>query len=123
MKPVYADASDVPSLSAASLARARTTHTRHKQLLRAARRPHDAPPPRPGADECCGSSCKPCVVDLWREEVDVWRERWWGDKKGGPDLSAMATAAAAAATCDIAVEGEENKDKHDKMPGAFSLEW
>jgi len=22
---------------------------------------------------CCGSSCCPCVQDLWREEVAVWK--------------------------------------------------
>lgn len=24
--------------------------------------------------ECCGSSCKPCVKELWREELKCWNE-------------------------------------------------
>ena len=49
--------------------------TRTKQLIRAAERNYDEPPV-PG--ECCGSSCDPCVMDLWREEIEVWKERWGG---------------------------------------------
>lgn len=49
--------------------------TRTKQLIRAAERDYNDPPV-PG--ECCGSSCDPCVMDLWREEMEVWRERWGG---------------------------------------------
>lgn len=52
--------------------------TRTKQLIRAAERAYNDPPV-PG--ECCGSSCDPCVMDLWREEMEVWRERWGGNVK------------------------------------------
>ncbi|KAH8428460.1 uncharacterized protein LDX57_006158 [Aspergillus melleus] len=54
----------------------RLTATRTKQLVRAAERAHDDPPPPPGLGECCGSSCDPCVNDLWKEELACWRERW-----------------------------------------------
>ncbi|KAJ5095117.1 hypothetical protein N7532_007408 [Penicillium argentinense] len=61
------------------LQKKRLTGTRTKQLLRAASRAHDDPPPPPELGTCCGSSCDPCVNDLWREERGVWRERW-GDR-------------------------------------------
>ncbi|ORY90851.1 hypothetical protein BCR35DRAFT_108270 [Leucosporidium creatinivorum] len=32
------------------------------------------PPPAPDPWECCGSSCKPCVKELWREELKCWNE-------------------------------------------------
>lgn len=58
------------------LARLRLSGTREKQLIRAASRPHNDPPPPPGLGLCCGSSCDPCVNELWRQERDTWRERW-----------------------------------------------
>jgi hypothetical protein len=61
------------------LQKKRLSGTRTKQLLRAASRAHDDPPPPPELGTCCGSSCDPCVNDLWKEERDVWRERW-GDR-------------------------------------------
>lgn len=61
------------------LQKKRLSGTRTKQLLRAASRAHDDPPPPPELGTCCGSSCDPCVNDLWKEERDVWLERW-GDR-------------------------------------------
>lgn len=61
------------------LSKLRLSGTREKQLIRAASRAHDDPPPPPDLGVCCGSSCDPCVNDLWREERDTWRERW-GDR-------------------------------------------
>lgn len=60
----------------------RLTKTRTKQLLRAAEREYNDPPPPPGLGDCCGSSCDPCVRDLWKEEIGVWRERWgdWAEE-------------------------------------------
>ncbi|RAQ42191.1 hypothetical protein AFGD_001353 [Aspergillus flavus] len=85
-EPLYKPA-DVPRIKNAK----RLTGTRTKQLIRAADRGHDDPPPPPGLGECCGSSCDPCVNDLWREELACWRERWGegavekkeGDRKDG----------------------------------------
>lgn len=74
------------------LQKLRLSGTRTKQLIRAASRAHDDPPPPPELGSCCGSSCDPCVNDLWREERDVWRERWGdyavekGVKKDGASL-------------------------------------
>ncbi|KAJ6063739.1 hypothetical protein N7499_012419 [Penicillium canescens] len=61
-----------------TLQRRRLTRTREKQLLRAAERDYNDPPPPPGLGDCCGSSCDPCVRDLWGEEIGVWRGRWGG---------------------------------------------
>lgn len=58
------------------LAKLRLSGTREKQLIRAASRAHNDPPPPPGLGVCCGSSCDPCVNELWRQERDTWRERW-----------------------------------------------
>ena len=72
-EPVYAP-QEVPTYKA--LQKKRLTGTRTKQLLRAASRAYDDPPTEPELGMCCGSSCDPCVNDLWREERAVWRERW-----------------------------------------------
>ncbi|TPR04060.1 Major Facilitator Superfamily protein [Aspergillus niger] len=70
--PLYTP-QDVPSFKKR---RNRLPNTRAKQLLRAAERDYNDPPPPPGLGECCGSSCDPCVNDLWKEELAIWRERW-----------------------------------------------
>ncbi|KAJ5364721.1 uncharacterized protein N7496_010434 [Penicillium cataractarum] len=74
----YYTPKDVPLFKA--LQKKRLSGTRTKQLLRAASRAYNDPPPPPELGTCCGSSCDPCVNDLWREERDVWRERW-GDRR------------------------------------------
>ncbi|CAI7657699.1 unnamed protein product [Penicillium pancosmium] len=43
------------------LQKKRLSGTRTKQLLRAASRAHDDPPPSPELGTCCGSSCDPCT--------------------------------------------------------------
>ncbi|PWY87126.1 hypothetical protein BO94DRAFT_67642 [Aspergillus sclerotioniger CBS 115572] len=102
--------------------RNRLTKTRTKQLLRAAKRTYNDPPPPPGLGECCGSSCDPCVTDLWKEELAVWRERWGeGAVEGGSNLSLSVSSEDK--------EGGEEKDGKDrvvgcvkeKMPGGW--EW
>lgn len=74
----YYKPNEVPTFKA--LQKKRLSGTRTKQLLRAAGRAYNDPPPPPELGTCCGSSCDPCVNDLWREERNVWRERW-GDRK------------------------------------------
>lgn len=68
--PIYQNPADIPRIKKAQK---HLSGTRTKQLIRAAERAPDEPPV-PG--ECCGSACDPCVMDLWREEVAVWKERW-----------------------------------------------
>ncbi|OQE18511.1 hypothetical protein PENFLA_c021G07470 [Penicillium flavigenum] len=62
-----------------TLYKTRLTKTRTKQLLRAGERGYNDPPPPPALGDCCGSSCDPCVRDLWKQEIGIWRERW-GDR-------------------------------------------
>ncbi|KAI8891590.1 hypothetical protein BC833DRAFT_613647 [Globomyces pollinis-pini] len=31
-------------------------------------------PIRPKSNECCGSSCDPCVMTLYAQELKVWKE-------------------------------------------------
>ncbi|KGO67911.1 Oxidoreductase-like, N-terminal [Penicillium italicum] len=62
-----------------TLYKTRLTKIRTKQLLRAGDRAYNDPPPPPGLGDCCGSSCDPCVRDLWKQEIGIWRERW-GDR-------------------------------------------
>lgn len=42
------------------------------ELVKAAQR--DDAPPAPALGECCGSSCSPCVTELWKQELRVWTE-------------------------------------------------
>lgn len=79
MKPAYEDASSIPYLLPSHCTRLKMTNTRKKQLIKAANRNHDEPPPEPKTDECCGSNCTPCVKDLWKEDVFVWKQRWGMD--------------------------------------------
>lgn len=74
----YYTPTETPKFKA--LQKKRLSGIRTKQLLRAASRAYNDPPPPPDLGTCCGSSCDPCVNDLWREERDVWRERW-GDRR------------------------------------------
>ncbi|GAA5944157.1 uncharacterized protein JCM15063_000164 [Sporobolomyces koalae] len=54
------------------LSRRRLAPSRMSDLYTAARAAK--PPKEPELWECCGSSCKPCVNDLYREERRVWDE-------------------------------------------------
>ncbi|KAL4885485.1 hypothetical protein BJY04DRAFT_134738 [Aspergillus karnatakaensis] len=102
----------------------RLTNTRLKQILRAASRDFDDPPPKPGLGECCGSSCDPCVNDLWREEVACWRERWGDDgiQEGGEEGKKIEiTGGNDEGKGGGKGEGNGVKAMQRKMPGAF--EW
>ncbi|GFF29688.1 hypothetical protein IFM61606_10403 [Aspergillus udagawae] len=83
----------------------RLSTIRRKQLLRAAEREYDDPPPPPGLGECCGSSCDPCVNDLWREELACWRERW-GD-------------GAVEEKTKTGEGGNKDQGRGQRMPGSF----
>ncbi|KAK4056310.1 hypothetical protein OIO90_002754 [Microbotryomycetes sp. JL221] len=54
------------------LQRRRLAPVRWAQLIAAAR--STRPPKEPAPWECCGSSCQPCVKELYREEKRVWDE-------------------------------------------------
>lgn len=116
MIPLYAP-DQVPRIKNAK----RLTKTRTKQLVRAADRPHDDPPPPPGLGECCGSSCDPCVNDLWREELAVWRERWGeGAVEGKKKEKGETKVDGVESSTEKKEEEEEEKEKKRyKVPGSF----
>ncbi|KAJ5787477.1 hypothetical protein N7457_002467 [Penicillium paradoxum] len=86
-----------------TLAKTRLTKTRTKQLLRAGEREYNDPPPM---GDCCGSSCDPCVRDLWKQEIGIWRERWgdWGIEDGKKSE-------------------EKSEEKKEKLGQRKDLEW
>ncbi|GAA6033347.1 hypothetical protein JCM8097_006704 [Rhodosporidiobolus ruineniae] len=73
------------------ISRSRLAPARLEQLLAAAR--SSTPPKEPDPWDCCGSSCKPCVRTLWKEEMRVWGEvhpdgveEEEGEEKGRPEI-------------------------------------
>ncbi|BGP05653.1 hypothetical protein JCM10049v2_001459 [Rhodotorula toruloides] len=62
---------DSPTL-ARLVRRGRLAPSRLAQLLAAGR--STRPPKEPEAWECCGSNCRPCVREIWKEEAKVWSE-------------------------------------------------
>jgi hypothetical protein len=54
------------------LLKARPAPIRETNLINAAF--NEAKPVKPPAGECCGSSCDPCVMDLYAQELKVWKE-------------------------------------------------
>ncbi|KAJ5810856.1 hypothetical protein N7447_010372 [Penicillium robsamsonii] len=99
----YYTPEDTPLYKA--LYKTRLTKTRTKQLLRAGERAYNDPPPPPGLGDCCGSSCDPCVRDLWKQEIGIWRERWgdWGIEEGAGVL--------------------KSEKKEEKLGNKKELEW
>ena len=86
------------------LLKSRLAPVREKELLAAAMNEERPEKPPPGS--CCGSSCDPCVIDQYAEEVKVWKEcwvKWEGDEEVVDEPKAQ--------------EAETER----KMPGAY--EW
>ncbi|GAA5951303.1 hypothetical protein JCM3765_002439 [Sporobolomyces pararoseus] len=50
----------------------RLAPSRYSKLLISAR--SISKPLKPEIWECCGSSCKPCVLELYKQELKVWEE-------------------------------------------------
>lgn len=43
------------------------------------------PPPRkPDPDECCGSGCIPCILEVYEDELDAWKKRVAAIRAGRP---------------------------------------
>ena len=73
------------------LSKRRLAPSRLSDLIAAAQ--SNKPPKEPDPWDCCGSSCKPCVRELWREEKRVWsevhpegEEEESEEEEGGPDV-------------------------------------
>lgn len=73
-------------------------------------------PEKPAPGACCGSSCDPCVLQSYAEELRVWREcweKWEGGGKPGAGEKKMEEGKG---------EGEgRSSEGGRKIPGAF--EW
>jgi hypothetical protein len=86
------------------LLKARPAPSRETDLLAAAF--SDTKPVKPPPGECCGSSCDPCVMDLYAQELKVWKEcAAYRDSVRGMEAS----------------EGVDGAGLGCKVPGAF--EW
>lgn len=90
------------------LLKARPAPVRETALLAAAT--SLTKPVKPPAGDCCGSSCDPCVMDLYAQELKVWKE----------------CAELRVVIEDNSENGEEPGNKGEelercKVPGAF--EW
>lgn len=98
------------------LLKSRLAPVREKELLTAALNEERPEKPPPGS--CCGSSCDPCVIDQYAEEVKVWKEcwvKWEGDK--GVDVKKVVVEVK-----DVHEErAGDTVQKERKMPGAY--EW
>ena len=94
------------------LLKARPAPSRETDLLNAAF--SIAKPVKPPPGECCGSSCDPCVMDLYAQELKVWKECAAFREVLGEVAEVAETAAAAAAS-------ERVEMQSCKIPGAF--EW
>ena len=47
--------------------------------------PRPEPPEEPGPNECCGSGCPLCVLDLYSEELQRYREALAAWRGRNPD--------------------------------------
>ena len=95
------------------LLKARPAPSRETNLLNAAFSTTKPIKPPPG--ECCGSSCDPCVMDLYAQELKVWKEC-----AAYRELLGEVSEEAAAETAPL--EGVVRSETLScKMPGGF--EW
>ena len=35
--------------------------------------------------DCCGQSCRPCVLDIYEAELKLWKQNCWKRHGGGKD--------------------------------------
>lgn len=92
------------------LLKARPAPLRETSLLDAAS--SDAKPVKPPPGECCGSSCDPCVMDLYAQELKVWKECAAYRESLRPDVGAEGSGSE---------ESDRAVARECRVPGAF--EW
>ena len=103
------------------LLKSRLAPIREKELLTAALNEERPEKPPPGS--CCGSSCDPCVIDQYAEEVKVWKEcwiKWEGDEEAVEEQKA-AVEVKEVKEAEMAKAGDALEREERKMPGAY--EW
>lgn len=100
------------------LLKTRLAPVREEALLAAAA-PDAERPVKPAAGDCCGSSCNPCVMDLYREELKIWKECLESrEKSAGEQVEEGDAVVTGEATRTLQSEEETGRRK---VPGAF--EW
>lgn len=54
--------------------------------------PRPVPPEKPLPNDCCGSGCSVCVLDVYQAELDDYEARLaaWRARHPGPDADARA---------------------------------
>lgn len=75
-------------------------------------------PVKPPPGECCGSSCDPCVMDLYAQEVRVWKECREVREGLGED---QGQGEGDGGKEEKGGEGKDGLEGKLKVPGAF--EW
>lgn len=107
-KPTFNPRDRSPTL--VKLLKTRLAPVRERELIAKATCPDRPMKPAPG--DCCGSSCHPCVMDNYAEELRVWKECWvkWEEVKGGEEEGVVVREKE--------VEADSGKAK---MPGSW--EW
>lgn len=95
------------------LLKTRLAPIRESELITKALNP--TKPVKPPADgrECCGSACKPCVMDLYGEELRVWKECWRDQETNAVEMENGIVKETTT--------GGEAVARTEKMPGSF--EW
>lgn len=95
------------------LLKSRLAPVREEQLLNAAKR--EEKPVKPPAGDCCGSSCNPCVMDLYREELKCWKECWidWAEQEKDARIVDAPTKDVDVPNVTPLAEASR------KMPGSF----
>ncbi|GAA5951160.1 hypothetical protein JCM21900_004360 [Sporobolomyces salmonicolor] len=105
------------------LSKRRLAPSRLAALLAAAS--SSKPPREPDPWDCCGSSCKPCVRELWREEKRVWGEIHpeGEDQHGGEEDTNTQEERGRDASPKVEIEVEMERlaldTAEDKVPQAI----
>ncbi|KAM0809295.1 hypothetical protein AB5N19_09638 [Seiridium cardinale] len=95
----------------ARLLKSRLAPVRETALLNAAM--GNEKPVKPAAGDCCGSSCNPCVMDLYREELKVWKEC-------AQYRASLGNAESGSSDSDSLTTSTRNNGRTPgKMPGSF----
>lgn len=96
------------------LLKTRLAPIRENELITKALNP--TRPVKPPADgrECCGSACKPCVMDLYGEELRVWKECWRDQDDKQEEIMGVNKGSKN-------IEVEKSEVMAEKMSGGF--EW
>lgn len=112
-KPAFNPLERSPTL--VKLLKTRLAPVRERELIAKATCPDRPAKPAPG--DCCGSSCHPCVMDNYAEELRVWKECWvkWEevDSTGVEEKSGEKASPRS--------EDGNEETKTPKMPGSY--EW